>query len=211
MVAAYTQLLGEQYGDRLDDKAQRYIHYAVDGAVRMQTLIQDLLAFSRCGRSDVTLEISDCNLILERALDRLCAAIEETHAHITWDPLPVLPVNRSQLEHVFQNLISNALKFRGSEVPAINISAEARTNEWEFCVRDNGIGIAPENAEMIFAVFKRLHTREEYPGNGIGLSICKKIVERHGGRIWVDSGAQSPGTTFRFTLPTSQKRDQESS
>lgn len=210
MVAAYTQLLAEQYGDRLDEKAQRYIHYAVDGAMRMQTLIQDLLTFSRCGRSDMDSEISDCNLILQRALDRLAAVVEESHARITWDPLPVLPVNRSQMEHVFQNLISNAVKFRGKEDPVIHISAQARDGEWEFAVRDNGIGIAPEHAGMIFAVFKRLHTREEYPGNGIGLSLCKKIIERHGGRIWVDPVDESAGveketrrgSTFRFTLPT---------
>lgn len=210
MVAAYTQLLAEQYGDRLDEKAQRYIHYAVDGATRMQTLIQDLLTFSRCGRSDMDSEISDCNLILQRALDRLAAVVEESHARITWDPLPVLPVNRSQMEHVFQNLISNAVKFRGKEDPVIHISAQAKDGEWEFAVRDNGIGIAPEHAGMIFAVFKRLHTREEYPGNGIGLSLCKKIIERHGGRIWVDPADESAGveketrrgSTFRFTLPT---------
>lgn len=210
MVAAYTQLLAEQYGDRLDEKAQRYIHYAVDGAMRMQTLIQDLLTFSRCGRSDMDSEISDCNLILQRALDRLAAVVEESHARITWDPLPVLPVNRSQMEHVFQNLISNAVKFRGKEDPVIHISAQAKDGEWEFAVRDNGIGIAPEHAGMIFAVFKRLHTREEYPGNGIGLSLCKKIIERHGGRIWVDPADESAGveketrrgSTFRFTLPT---------
>jgi len=209
MVAAYTQLLAEQYGDRLDEKARRYIHYAVDGATRMQTLIQDLLTFSRCGRSDMDSEISDCNLILQRALDRLAAMVAESHARITWDPLPVLPVNRSQMEHVFQNLISNAIKFRGKEEPLIHISAQTREGEWEFAVRDNGIGIAPEHAGMIFAVFKRLHTREEYPGNGIGLSLCKKIIERHGGRIWVDPADESTGpekeafrgSIFRFTLP----------
>ncbi|MGA2695195.1 MAG: ATP-binding protein [Terriglobales bacterium] len=208
MVAAYTQLLAEQYRDHLDEKAQRYIHYAVDGAIRMQTLIQDLLAFSRCGRSDMGSEISDCNLILQRALDRLTAAIEEARAHVTWDPLPVLPVNRSQMEHVFQNLISNAIKFRGKEPPVVHVSAHAGEGAWEFAVSDNGIGIAPENADLIFAVFKRLHTREEYPGNGIGLSLCKKIIERHGGTIWVGSSDHNAevkagsGTTIRFTLPT---------
>ncbi len=217
MVAAYTQLLAEQYGGRLDDKAQRYIHYAVDGAMRMQTLIQDLLTFSRCGRSDMGCEISDCNLILQRALDRLSGLIEEAHAHITWDPLPVLPVNRSQMEHVFQNLMSNAIKFRGQGPPIVHISAESKDGEWEFAVSDNGIGISDENTEMIFAVFKRLHTREEYPGNGIGLSLCKKIVERHGGKIWVDVGRIGEngrhtstknigrGTTLRFTLPAKVK------
>lgn len=209
MVAAYTQLLAEQYGDRLDEKAQRYIHYAVDGATRMQTLIQDLLTFSRCGRSDMGSEISDCNLILQRALDRLAAVVEEAHARITWDPLPVLPVNRSQMEHVFQNLISNAVKFRGKEDPVVHISAQAKEGEWEFAVRDNGIGIAPENVDMIFAVFKRLHTREEYPGNGIGLSLCKKIIERHRGKIWVEANASQPntasGATFRFTLPAKEQ------
>jgi len=208
MVAAYTQLLAEQYGDRLDEKAQRYIHYAVDGATRMQTLIKDLLTFSRCARGDMGAEISDCNAILQRALDRLTAVIEDAHARVTWDPLPVLPVNRSQMEHVFQNLVSNAIKFRGEDPPAVHISAHAGNGLWEFVVTDNGIGIAPENAGIIFSIFKRLHTREEYPGNGIGLSLCKKIIERHGGTIWVDFGDDNgpsktgSGTTFRFTLPT---------
>ncbi len=208
MVAAYTQLLAEQYGDRLDEKAQRYIHYAVDGATRMQTLIKDLLTFSRCARGDMGAEISDCNAILQRALDRLTAVIEDVQARVTWDPLPVLPVNRSQMEHVFQNLVSNAIKFRGEDPPAVHISAHAGNGLWEFVVTDNGIGIAPENAEIIFSIFKRLHTREEYPGNGIGLSLCKKIIERHGGTIWVDFGDDNgpsktgSGTTFRFTLPT---------
>jgi signal transduction histidine kinase len=210
MVAAYTQLLAEQYRGHLDEKAQRYIHYAVDGAVRMQTLIQDLLTFSRCGRADMDAEVSDCNLILQRAQDRLCAAIEESRARVTHGPLPTLPVNRSQLEHVFQNLISNAIKFRGKEPPEVHISAQGDADEWKFFVRDNGIGIAPENTGMIFAVFKRLHTRSEYPGNGIGLSICKKIIEQHGGRIWVEPRSNdetSAGATFGFTLPASRHRD----
>jgi len=203
MVAAYVQLLEEQYAGKLDEKAHKYIHYAVDGATRMQTLIQDLLSFSRSGRPEMVKDAIDCNAVVERALGSLQAAIAGSGAQVTHDLLPTVRANRTQLEQVFQNLIGNAIKFRGSDTPQIKIQATRRPDAWEFSVRDNGIGISPEHSETIFAVFKRLHTRSEYPGNGIGLSICKKIIERHGGRIWVEPHT-GPGTFFCFTLPAAE-------
>jgi signal transduction histidine kinase len=200
MVAAYTQLLAERYRGKLDEKADKYIHYAVDGAQRMQTLIQDLLAFSRVGRGGLALKSADCNTILENAIKNLHTAIEESGAVITHDPLPTVLADGSQMQQLFQNLIGNGIKFRGSEKPLIDIHAEPKDQEWLFAVSDNGIGIASENAETVFVIFQRLHTRAEYPGNGIGLSICKKIVEQHGGKIWVEP-KPGPGTTFKFTLP----------
>ena len=200
MVAAYTQLLAERYQGKLDENADKYIHYAVDGATRMQRLVQDLLAFSRVGRSGAERRKVDCNSVLATALQNLQAAIEESGARIEAGPLPSVLGDASQLLQVFQNLVGNAIKFRGAEPLLIRINAEKSGREWWFSFADNGIGIASEHAELIFVIFKRLHTREEYAGNGIGLSICKKIVEQLGGRIWVES-IPGQGATFRFTLP----------
>jgi signal transduction histidine kinase len=202
MVAAYTQLLAERYRGRLDETADKYIDYAANGALRMQTLIQDLLAFSRVGRKGATLKMADCNAIVSQAMKNLQSAIQESGASVTFDQLPSVLCNISQLGQVFQNLIGNAIKFRGSEKPAIHVSAARAGLDWLFTVSDNGIGIAPDCADMIFSVFKRLHTTAEYPGNGIGLAICKKIVEQHCGKIWVES-TQGHGCHFKFTLPTS--------
>jgi len=207
MVATYTQLLAERYRGRLDSDADKYIHYAVDGALRMQKLVQDLLAYSRVGRAGVALENTDSNVALQAALRNLEAAIQESGAIVEHAQLPVLLADSSQLVQVFQNLIGNAIKFRGSETPLIRISAELRGKEWIFSVADNGIGIATEHADSVFVVFRRLHARAEYPGNGIGLSICKKIVEQHGGRIWVESEI-GRGSTFRFALPSRTTSDQ---
>jgi light-regulated signal transduction histidine kinase (bacteriophytochrome) len=200
MVATYTQLLAERYRGKLDADADRYIHYAVDGALRMQKLVQDLLAFSRVGRPGLALENTDCNVALQLALENLKAAMQESGSIVEHAQLPLLMADSSQLVQVFQNLIGNAIKFRGSEPPLIRVSAELSGKEWVFSVADNGIGIAPEHAEGVFVVFRRLHTHAEYPGNGIGLSICKKIVEQHGGRIWVESEI-GHGSTFRFAFP----------
>ncbi|MGB9074984.1 MAG: ATP-binding protein [Terriglobales bacterium] len=200
MVATYTQLLAERYRGQLDADADKYIHYAVDGALRMQALVQDLLAFSRVGRQGTDLQSTDCNVVVETAVENLQSAVDESGAQITHDQLPVMSADSSQLLQVFQNLIANAIKFRGSDPPAIRIRASKKRGEWVFSVADNGIGIAPEYAEIIFAIFRRLHTRAEYPGSGIGLSICKKIIERQGGRIWVES-QMGQGSTFKFTLP----------
>jgi two-component system, sensor histidine kinase and response regulator len=200
MVTAYTQLLGERYKGKLDENADKFIGYASEGAQRMQVLIQDLLAFSRVGRNGVPSASVDCNGVMEEVRQTLSTAIQESGALITNGKLPAIWVDRTQITQVFQNLIGNAIKFRGKEPPVISVEAEELDNQWLFRVSDNGIGIAPEYAENIFVVFQRLHARTEYPGNGIGLAICKKIVERYGGRIWVESQAGS-GSTFKFTIP----------
>jgi signal transduction histidine kinase len=211
MVSAYTQLLADRYRGKLDDQADKYIHYAVDGATRMRSLIDDLLAFSRVGRQETAIASTDCEGLVQRALENLRAAILESGAVITHGPLPRLMANGSQLQQVFQNLIGNAMKFRGSLAPVIEISAEKQGSEWLFSVADNGIGISAEHAGSVFVIFNRLPTRTEYPGNGIGLAICKRIIERHGGRIEA-LPHQGVGTVFNFTLPatkTPESRDAE--
>jgi signal transduction histidine kinase len=200
MVSAYTQLLAERYKGKLDEQADKYIQYAVDGAARMQSLIKDLLAFSRVATQETAIASTDCNKVVELAMENLRAAILESGAQVTHGPLPLLPASSSQLRQVFQNLIGNAIKFRGSETPIVQISAQKQGMDWTFSVADNGIGISPEYAESVFIIFNRLHTRVEYPGNGIGLAICKKIVERHGGKIQAVPH-QGNGTIFNFTLP----------
>jgi signal transduction histidine kinase len=200
MVTAYTQLLGERYRGKLDENADKFIGYASEGAQRMQVLIQDLLAFSRVGRKEGGLASVDCNAVMKEVLQTLGSAIQASGAVVTWADLPAVWADRTQIAQVFQNLIANAIKFRGQEPPAVSVQAEERGNFWQFSVADNGVGIAPEYAENIFVVFQRLHARTEYPGNGIGLAICKKIVERYGGKIWVESEAGS-GSTFKFTIP----------
>jgi light-regulated signal transduction histidine kinase (bacteriophytochrome) len=207
MVATYMQLLAERYRGKLDDDADKYIHYAVDGALRMQALVQDLLTFSRVDRQGAGLQSTDCNVVVETAGKNLRSAVDESGAQITHDDLPVIMSDGSQMLQVFQNLIGNAIKFRAAEPPAIRIRASKQSGEWLFSVADNGIGIAPEQAESIFVIFKRLHTSAEYPGSGIGLAICKKIIERQGGRIWVES-PRGQGSTFKFTLPTTTPRGQ---
>ena len=200
MVASFTQLLAKRYKDKLDADANEFIGYAVDGANRMEKMINDLLSYSRVETRGKPFEAVGCTAILNQALTNLRMAIEETGAMITQDPLPTVMGAESQLVQLFQNLIDNAIKFRREEPPRIHISAEDRGNDWFFSVKDNGIGIDPQYNERIFIIFQRLHRREEYPGTGIGLTICKKIVERHGGRVWVDSQPGN-GSTFYFTIP----------
>jgi signal transduction histidine kinase len=200
MVTAYTQLLRERYRGKLDENADKYIAYASEGALRMQTLIQDLLAFSRIGRNCAACMQVDGKAAMEEVLLTLGPAIQESGAVVTHGPLPVVWSERLHLTQILQNLIANAIKFRGKEPPVVSVQAEQTGSEWQFSVSDNGIGIASEQAEHIFVVFQRLHSRNEYPGNGIGLAICKKIVERCGGKIWVESEA-GHGSTFKFTLP----------
>jgi PAS domain S-box-containing protein len=200
MVSSYTQLLARRYRDKLDDDAREFIGYAVDGVTRMQSLIADLLAFSRVGSRGGAFEPVALDGVLERALANLQAAIEEAGTVVTADPLPTVAGDPVQLGQLFQNLVGNAVKFRGAEVPRVHVAAGRAGGEWRLSVRDNGIGIEPEYAERIFVIFQRLHGRAEYPGTGIGLSICKKIVERHGGRIWVEP-SPGQGATFFFTLP----------
>ncbi len=200
MVATYTQLLAERYQGKLDESADKYIHYAVDGALRMQTLVKDLLAFSRVGRMQQKPQDTDCSLVVRSAIANLQAVIEESGARVIYHALPNLVADQSELLQLFQNLIGNAIKFRKAEPPEIRVTAKKKRKEWLFSVEDNGIGIAPQHLEDVFVIFKRLHTREEYAGSGIGLAICKKIVEHNQGRIWVESQA-GQGSTFRFTWP----------
>lgn len=200
MVAAYTQLLSERYRGKLDETADKFIGYASEGALRMQVLIQDLLAFSRIGRKEGAYASVDCNAVMEEVRQALASAIQESGAVITYADLPAIWADHTQMAQIFQNLIGNAIKFRGTGAPVISVQAEKEDRHWVFSVKDNGIGIAPEYTENIFVVFQRLHARTEYPGNGIGLAICKKIVERYGGKIWVES-QPGAGSTFKFTIP----------
>jgi signal transduction histidine kinase len=208
MVAAYTQLLSERYKGKLDENADKFIGYASEGALRMQVLIQDLLAFSRVGRNGAASASVDCNAVMQEVLQSLAPAIQECGAVVTHEELPSVWADRTQIAQVLQNLIGNAIKFRGKEAPAIAVQVKREDQQWQFSVSDNGIGIAPEYAQNIFVVFQRLHARTEYPGNGIGLAICKKIIERYGGRIWVESHAGS-GSNFKFTvpIPSSERQD----
>jgi PAS domain S-box-containing protein len=200
MVASYTQLLAKRYQDKLDADARDFIAYAVDGATRMQALIADLLSYSRVGTQGKPFRPSSCEAVLERVLAGLKLAITESGATVSHDPLPTVLGDDVQLGQLFQNLLANAIKFRAETPPRIHLSAERNGKMWTFSVRDNGIGVAPEYAERIFMIFQRLHSKNEYPGTGIGLAVCKKIVERHGGSIWVNSQPGS-GATFFFTIP----------
>jgi hypothetical protein len=201
MIANYTQLLAERYRGKLDEQADKYIAYSVDGAVRMQTLIRDLLSFSRVGTAEIDLSATECHAVVEQALKNLQAAVQESGATVKWTGLPMVMADPSQLTQVFQNLIANAIRFHGAEAPVVQIDAEKKDHEWVVTVSDNGIGVPVESWQDIFVIFRRLHTRSEYAGNGIGLSICKKIIERHGGKIWIEAQAK-PGCRFKFTLPT---------
>jgi len=207
MVASYVQLLAKRYQGRLDTDADDFIHYAVDGATRMQQLINDLLAYSRVGTRGKEFSSTDCNRVVEDALFNLSRAIADSNAEISSDKLPNVMADRGQLVQVFQNLIANGIKFHGKEKPDIHIGVSLTGKEWRFTVRDNGIGIAAEHTARLFQIFQRLHSREEYPGTGIGLSICKRIIERHGGRIGVESEV-GKGSTFWFTLPIEQPNEE---
>jgi PAS domain S-box-containing protein len=200
-ISGFTQLLMQDLpADLLDESAKEYMHWIVDGTQRMQQLIHDLLAYSRVGTHDLLLAPTDCNEVLEKVSRNLQVAIAENEAAIFHDSLPVVVADKTQLVQLFQNLIGNAIKFRRKEPPKIYIQVEQTVSEQIFSIRDNGIGIQPRYLEQIFEVFKRLHTRQEFPGTGIGLAICKKIVDRHGGRLWAESKPDE-GTTFYFTLP----------
>lgn len=204
MVASYTQLLSRRYKGKLDSDADEFIAYAVDGASRMQRLIQDLLAYSRVGTKGRDLiEISSEEALLS-ALINLRAGIQESGAQVTHDPLPTVLADEMQLAQLFQNLIGNAIRYQRQGVPKVHISAVKNGGKkWTFSVKDNGLGIDPQYFEKIFGMFQRLHKREEFAGTGIGLAICKKIVERHGGNISVES-EPGHGSTFRFTLAESE-------
>lgn len=204
MVSSYTQLLLRRYGDRFDGDAKEFMDFVLDGAARMKQLIEDLLAYSRVGTRGKEFRRAPCNTILQKALANLKIAIEQSAASITHDDLPEVVVDDVQWMQLFQNLIGNAVKFRGEQPSTVHVSVEDRQDEWLFGIRDNGIGIEPQYYERIFMVFQRLAGRTEYPGTGIGLAICKKVVERHGGRIWVES-QPGQGSAFFFTLPKREK------
>ena len=199
MVTGFMSLLKDRCQGKLDAQAEEYIFLAADAAARMQGLIDDLLAYSCAGGGTLS-ERTDIGAVLESVLKGLTISIRESAAVITHDPLPAITANGVELTHVFQNLIGNAIKFKGERQPEIHIGARHQPGHWLFTVRDNGIGIDPQYADRIFMISQRLHAREQYPGTGIGLAICKKIVERHGGRIWVESQL-GKGATFCFTIP----------
>ena len=200
MVASYTQLLGKRYGDRLEGDAKEFMAFIVDGAARMKQLIEDLLAYSRVGRRAMALKPVKMEAVMARVRTNLRGALEDSAGELTHDALPVVAGDESQLVQLLQNLAGNALKFHGEAAPRVHVSCAERDGEWEFTVQDNGIGIEPQYFERIFMVFQRLHDKGQYPGTGIGLAICKKVVDRHGGRIWVES-APGKGSRFHFTLP----------
>lgn len=200
MIVNYLSLLERNYGSNLDPKAHEYIHYAMDGGARLNALINDLLEYSRLDSQSRPSVTVDMNEIVARTLVVLKLQIEENKASIVVDPLPTISADESQMVQLMQNLLNNAIKFHGPDRPQIHISATIGTREWIIGVKDNGIGMSSAHSERIFQMFQRLHTREEYPGTGIGLAIAKKIVERHGGRIWVES-EEGKGATFFFTIP----------
>jgi light-regulated signal transduction histidine kinase (bacteriophytochrome) len=202
-ITNFVQLLEKHLHGRLEAQAAEFIKFVVEGAQRMQALITDLRAYTRVGGAVPEFTAVDGEALLARVLGDLQLLIHDSGAEVTHDVLPVVHGDAGQLGLVLQNLIGNALKFRSQAPPRIYIAARREGGQWEFTVRDNGIGIEPRHSEQIFQVFQRLHTRSEYPGTGIGLAICKKIIERHGGRIWVES-APGQGTTFFFTLPASE-------
>ncbi len=203
-VASFTQLLQQRYGDQLDERADQYIDFAVDGAKRMQLLINDLLAFSRVGRTTEPLRPIDLRSSVDTALENLATLIDETRATVVVGELPTLPGDPGLLSVLWQNLVGNGIKFRSEEAPVVTIEAAQNTGEWVFAVSDNGIGIEPRFANKVFVIFQRLHSREEFEGTGIGLALCKKIVEFHGGRIWLDVD-HSPGAKICFTLPATER------
>ena len=202
MVTTFTQMLGQRYKDKLDPDANQIIDFAIDGAIRMQSLIHDLLIYSRVGRQSQYFEQTDCEEVLDRALSNLQLLMEETNTHIYRDSLPTVMADKSQLIQLFQNILNNAIKYRREDPPNIKIGVRSEDDYWLFWIKDNGIGISPQYFERIFLIFQRLHTRQEYPGTGIGLAICQKITQRHQGKIWLESEL-GKGSTFYFTIPKS--------
>ena len=204
MVASFTQLLQKRYQDKLDDDANDFINYAVEGATRIQNLISDLLIFSRVGTRGKPFKNTDMNSVLETVLNMIRQIMNESRTEVTYDPLPVVLADESQMIQLVQNLISNAIKFRGEETPRIHISGEVKADKWIFSVSDNGIGMESKYFDRIFVIFQRLHKKDKYGGTGIGLSVCKKIIQRHSGKIWVES-EPGKGSTFYFSIPKTNK------
>jgi len=206
MIVSFIQLLEKRYKDKLDEDADDFIAFIVDGAKRMQLLINDLLIFSRIGRSDKPFKLIDINVVINSVIKNLKKLIEETNATITHDPLPTIVANEGEFIQLLQNLISNAIKFhKAEEPPVVHISAKLQKNQWIFSVRDNGIGLDSQYFDRIFIIFQRLHKKGEFGGTGIGLAICKKIIERHSGKIWVESEL-GKGSTFYFSIPKTEVR-----
>ncbi len=199
MVQSFCSLLKDRYSDRLDERANKYIDFAVDGAARMQRLVDDLLEFSRVGRSNERFEVVSLEVIARQALENVAAAVEESGARVAIGELPIVHGDAARLEQVLQNLIGNAIKFRGASPPEVRIFANRESDQWRITVADNGIGINPEHFQRLFIVFQRLHARDDYDGTGIGLALCKRIVELHGGRIWLES-QPGQGTSVHFQL-----------
>jgi light-regulated signal transduction histidine kinase (bacteriophytochrome) len=210
MVSSYVQLLARRYSGQLDSDADEFIEFAVDGVNRMQRLIDDLLAYSRAGTQEYRIAPVDCEALVRDTLAGMQTTVTESGASVIVSDLPTVRGDEGQLRQLFQNLIGNGIKFRDTEPPRVEVSAERDETAaaWKFNVEDNGIGIDPRHAERIFTVFKRLHTREKYAGSGVGLSICKRIVERHQGRIWVEQ-SELGGSRFCFTIPDRQARAEE--
>lgn len=200
MVTSYLQLIEKNYKGKLDKEADEFIGYAVEGAINIRNLINDLLIYSRIGTHTGNFKPVDSEDVLSHALINLKLVIQENEAVITHDQLPVVIADQTQLLQLFQNLIDNAVKFRAKEAPRVHISCRRDNSNWVFSVQDNGIGIAPEYFSRIFQIFQRLHARREYQGTGIGLAVCKRIVERNGGKIWVESASRK-GANFFFTIP----------
>jgi signal transduction histidine kinase len=200
MVVSYLELLADRTRGKLDPQAQEFIRAAMDGSLRMQALIRDLLTYARVDARGGKFEPTDCEEAFRVAARNLKLAIEETRAAVSYEHLPMVMGDPVQLTQVFQNLVGNALKFHGTGEPKVDVEAHRQNGEWVFSIKDNGIGIDPKYFERIFVIFQRLHTRREYPGTGMGLAICKRIIERHGGRLWVES-TPGEGSTFLFTLP----------
>ena len=199
-ISGFVRLLEKRYKGNLDEKADEFIDYIIEGVKRMDMLIRDLLQYSQVDRKGKPFSPVNCSVVLEEAIYSLRSSIEENGVKLTYDLLPTVTGDASQLSRLFQNLIGNAIKFRSDKPLKVHISAKHKGDEWVFSVKDNGIGIDPNFTKRIFVIFQRLHTRKEYPGTGIGLAISKKIVERHGGHIWVES-EPGKGSTFYFTLP----------
>lgn len=200
MVSAYSEMLRRKYENKLDEKAHQYLSYLIEGSARMERLLHDLRAFTHVSTHAGSAPEIDSNAVLQNVLRNLKVAIDESRAEVTCDGLPLVWLHEFQLEQLFQNIIGNAIHYRSEAAPRIHIKAEPEGDAWRFSIRDNGIGIAPEYTEKIFGLFKRLHTAADYAGSGMGLAICQRIVERVGGRIWVESQPRG-GSTFFFTLP----------
>ena len=203
-ISGFVRLIEKRYKGKLDETADEFIKYTCDGVERMRLLIKDLLVYSQVDTKERIFEPINCSIALEQAIHSLRSAIEESGAEVTYDPLPTVMADASQMSRLFQNLIGNAIKFHDEKPPRVHVSADREGDVWVFSVRDNGIGIDAKQRERIFVIFQRLHAREEFPGTGIGLAICKRIVERHGGRIWVESEPGN-GSTFYFTIPNVQE------